>query len=295
MQQQQQQPDEILGGNDAGLDAEFSHTDDAGTSLLYRPFHNPLLSSSAAPDDDSTGLPPLTISEQFSLHAPPTTGYIPGCYLLSPPRPILPPLGHYQTSSIGAYGPSNSFGASSSYTQTSWSNPYSGGIQPLGTPYSNFPGLYGSNYNTLPPPPLSHPTEPDSSLSPTVGYGSRKRRREDEIADSNNPAGAALKELPTPPDSSSDRSGSFSPYRAPTISSQQINAQHSPFPSPPLPQNGVHVTLSAKSEDLWTMFYAANTEMIVTKSGRLVIIVKFCDIFLVPFFSPHYIDAFFQY
>ena len=239
------------------------------TELLLRPVQNPLLSSTAHTDENSTDLTPLTISEQFSLHAPPSTGYVPGCYLPSPPRPLLPPLGHFTTSANGAY------------THTSWTS-YPGASTfgtghpppPFSTPYASFPNLFGANYNTLPPAvPLSHHhhPEPDSSLSSPAVHCRKRRRGEEELvarSDLNVPAnisGAALAELPTPPDSSSDRSDSPPDcYRA-LHSTARLSH---PFPSPPLPQNGVHVSIAPKSEDLWSLFYAANTEMIVTKNGR---------------------------
>ena len=110
------------------------------------------------------------------------------------------------------------------------------------------------------------------------------------------PAASSL--LPTPPpsgSSSSDRSETGSPFidysplhltlgssaatpplgrNAPPAASS-VNVPQVEYPQPvalsdarPPAQKGVHVTLSKKSEDLWRLFCAANTEMIVTKGGR---------------------------
>lgn len=69
---------------------------------------------------------------------------------------------------------------------------------------------------------------------------------------------------PSPPDSGIDHE---SPKDL-TCFFPAANGQLSvkPLPLPPSPQDGVQVTLLKR--DLWGMFYQAETEMIVTKTGR---------------------------
>ena len=219
---------------------------------------NPLISSTAPPERD---LPPVVADCGFTLPEPPASGYIPGCYLPSPPRPLLPPLGHLNGAST--------FTSWSSYPHptpfSSHEVPNTGGAavsQPYGAPYSMFPSLCGGDYNAT-APYLHHPIS-----DPTV-TSTRKRPREDDsnIPAKNIGAGAVLaSELPTPPDSCSERSDSGSPhYLMRTPLALQIPM---PYPPPPMQQEGVIVSLTAKCEEMWNLFYAANTEMIVTKSGR---------------------------
>ena len=211
-----------------------------------------------------------------SLRAPPS---------LYPPS-LLPPLGYYNTTSTYGVG----IGSTPTYTHTSWSTyqtpctQLNGVSQPFSAPYSTYPPLFGGSYGALPPPPLHHPEPVDSTITTFPFTEGRKRPRVDEEADSNLPAKScrptvASLELPTPPDSSSDRSGTVSPQNyyhqhdmLPLPSAVPApSAGLSPpisFPAPPMPQNGVHVSLTPKTEELWNLFYSANTEMIVTKNGR---------------------------
>ena len=97
----------------------------------------------------------------------------------------------------------------------------------------------------------------------------RKRGRDEDVVDDElthlniaaKTAGAAPPGIPTPPESSDGSdTGSPVPLHMPEFPTT--------FPPSPLPQDGVEVRLCDKSEQLWRMFYAVNTEMIVTKGGR---------------------------
>ena len=159
-------------GQDIPLPPDGDKFPGAATDLLLRPVQKPLLSSTAHTNENST--------EPFSLRAPPSTGYVPGCYLPGPP---LPPLGHFTTSANRA---------GSACTHRSWTS-YPGASTfgtghpppPFSTPCTSFPNLFGANDNTLPPAmPLSHHhPEPDSSLSsPAVHCRKRKRADEELVA-----------------------------------------------------------------------------------------------------------------
>ena len=260
--QQQEAPE-----NDAGL---YANRDILGIT-------NPFLSSTRTPDGDSCDLPPLSSAVSaavFSVHAPPASGYVAGCYLPSPPRgPILPPVG---------YGYSSSYGVAAATSCPPYSQPVAGpfasdaatGCGGGAAPYSLFPSLFGYN-GTIPHlhHPLSDPNVSSTSDSPLPRKRRRPRAEEDELIvdDLNMPAkrigGATLApDMPTPPDSGSDRSDSGSPYPGAMAPSSRQIPQRPPLPPPP--QDGVRVMLLAKSEDMWNLFFAANTEMIVTKSGR---------------------------
>ena len=260
-------------------EADYSSPESAGDSADYAEPH--LLTSTdlpAPPSSTSCGstanqlLPP-----GFStLRAPPPV------YPTGPS--LLPPLGFY-SSCASTYGAAGFPGSTSTYAHTSWATNYNspcshlnGVPQSFSAPYSTYPPIFAGSYGAL-PPPLHHP-EPvaaDSTVT-TSGFTGRKRPREDDIIPAKNFRPTVSLELPTPPDSSSDRSGTISPqnyFQQPDIlplqSSVPASIGLSPplsFPAPPMPQNGIHVSLTAKTEELWNLFYSANTEMIVTKNGR---------------------------
>lgn len=234
---------------------------------------NPLMA--AAPE--AGDLPPLSTAVTtagFSVHPPPSSGYLSGCYLPSPPRSVLPPVGYY----------SSSYGGGGVTSCPPYPQPIAGPLASISdagcgagvTSYSLFPSLYGGSYNGTIPHlyhPLSDPNVSSTSDSPMC----RKRRRcreEDELIvdDLSIPAkkiGATLHapDMPTPPDSGSDSGSPLTHYpaMAPPAPNRQIPQ---PLPPPPPPQDGVCVMLTAKTDEMWNLFFAANTEMIVTKSGR---------------------------
>ena len=291
---------------ESGIAADFSQPNPLDEPHLPPPPPPP-----HTPPDTSCSLvvpPPPVTEEGFALQAPPTaTGYAPGCYLpVSSTRPGL---------NGGFYNGATA--SSATYTQTSWSTYQPGGHLPTGRdcnysqmytapqPYSNY--FSSATSYSCPPPPLHHPEPaPVDSTSPFVGgLAGRKRQRaaaDGDAVAAEVPAKNAyhvvpehahntnhqrpMLEIPTPPDSSSDRSDTVSPqsYLHHHHYLQHLQPPHAsipammppattaavadPFPLPPPPLNGVHVTLSPKTEELWNLFYMANTEMIVTKNGR---------------------------
>lgn len=248
-------------------------------------------------------LPPFSVSEGSSirLRPPPLSGqgYCPGFYIPPPPH-VLPPLSHSVTGGLAgsACGTSSAAFSPTCHSQyyrsapyphpqaqftpaASYGNPTLGdlgnvtsSISPQqfsgirGPSYSTFSTLLGGGYNRLPPMSM------DSGLA--CRSPSRKRPRVDEHvvkADSNSAAkktGAALNCLPTPPES--DGSDGGSPHGDCPVAATALPGFTTPIPEllplPPPLQNGVRVTLSPKCDELWRMFYALNTEMIVTKGGR---------------------------
>ena len=303
---------ELISGKMLQQSDEFS----SGMAPDYR-LQEPRLQS------DLTHLPPPSLPDScgassdngaFALQ-PPTLGYGQGCYIppLSRPSVGFPPVGYY-SSSVSSYGTN----VSASYTSWSSYQPalqYAGAGRDYSLPSSQIfaPPAYPAFSLQPPPPPppppsvssyagappLHHPETLDLPSSFVVLSGRKRQRPVDEDAieavDSNLPAknsrqhhGPSSLEMPTPPDSSSDRSETVSPqsffhqlHNLPPLQPHSQILPHPPppaaavavspvvaVPAPPPPQNGVHVTLSTKTEELWNLFYAANTEMIVTKNGR---------------------------
>ena len=212
---------------------------------------------------------------------PPALRAPPSVYPTGPS--LLPPLGFY-SSCASTYGATGFPGSTSTYTHTSWPTNYNSHLngvpQSFSAPYSTYPPIFAGSYGAL-PPPLHHPEPVAADSTVTIsGFTGRKRPREDadsDIIPAKNCRPTVSLDLPTPPDSSSDRSGTVSPQNyfhhsdiLPLQSSVPPPATTglSPPPVPPMPQNGIHVSLTAKTEELWNLFYSANTEMIVTKNGR---------------------------
>ena len=190
-------------------------------------------SPTAPPERDCSDMPPVVSDFGFALPESPAFGNIPGSYL---PRPILPPIGHFN-------------GASSTSTFTSWSSYPHPGPSPFSShKVSNTGGVAVSHYGAMFPslcdgdynataPYIHHPIS-----DPTI-TSSRKRLRED---DSNIPTKITVlaSELPTSPDS----------YQILKSLSMQ--------------QDKVMVSLMSECEKMWKFFYPAETEMMVSQCGR---------------------------